>query len=654
MHYGLLIAALATGCATEQGPGPCVAHSILTGLAPEAAGWESAERASNGVIGPLGEPSTTSISARAAAPGAVLTWRLPDVREIRGLVIEAEGDDRVGVEVQKPDGSWSNLGAVGGVEGEGLTLHEGRFALLASALRLTTISGEPFAVGEVAAYDCVTPWPAQDLALHAGVPTRSFAQAFQFAGVGRALIAVAAVAALLAGWASGPGGVAWRVRRAVLASLCVVLACTASWTNFFGFRPLGSATHQHELFHYAVGSKYADSLSYGDLYPCALHAEMEANPTSQDEIAERPVRRMTDNARVTLAVLGVSGEYCRDRLGNNWPDFVADISHFRSGFAAVSWRELFVDHGYNASPAWSLLGRSFVGLPPFDQPEELSRLAWIDPVLAVAMLLAIGLVAGWEAVGWAALVWAGGFAWSFGYIGGAFLRFASLALLTFAGLANLSRMAFLAGLLAGLAASLRIFPIVMFAAPILALALRPASRGAATRMLLGGALGVAVAVGASAAAFGAGAWTDFFLNLTHHNDVLSWNKMGLSKLVGSGAWHAAARTLLAGACLAWLAREVRVGAGNGIPLLQAVLLPLIVLDLSSYYWIFLVAMAPVWVARPTRAAVLVGVLSLHELIVNFVELAPTWQYDLAYLMIGPIAMWAATSAEPKGSTAQST
>src|SRR5262245_35599426 len=98
------------------------------------------------------------------------------------------------------------------------------------------------------------------------------------AEVEAAKAAIAAAAASLLLWGAwlrrtGRQGALARLRDAALAALGA--ASLLAYTNFLSFHQ-GGFLHAHELFNYAIGSKYFRELGYLRLYECVAVADLEA------------------------------------------------------------------------------------------------------------------------------------------------------------------------------------------------------------------------------------------------------------------------------------------------------------------------------------------------------------------------------------------
>jgi hypothetical protein len=439
-------------------------------------------------------------------------------------------------------------------------------------------------------------------------------------------LCLALAATLLVAWgvwlsATGRSQAHLRLRDAALA----LIGCAAflGWWNFLRFHDPGFV-HGHDLFNYYVGSKYFPELGYGRLYECIAVADLEAGLGAR--VARRSITDLdTYLPRDTAAIRADPARCKRHFSAERWAGFRRDLDWFRARIPPERWEATQLDHGYNATPVWTLIGGGLASLGPASAAAILA-LALLDPLL---MLAAWGMVAwafGWRATCVALVYWGTNHPANFSWTGGAFLRDDWLAA-SLAGLALLRRgLPAGAGALFGLAASLRVFPAGWLLGPGLAALARVVRerrigwRWAELR-LAAAALGVAAALGlASALSVGAGAWPRFARDLELHasvpssntlslRTVLSWTREGrLARLLESSpdpgrawkehqlaafehrrvAWAALVAIYLA--LLAWAARRVEIWESTvlGTGAILVVLTP------ACYYTGFLAAWGLLW------------------------------------------------------------
>ena len=328
-----------------------------------------------------------------------------------------------------------------------------------------------------------------------------------------------------------------RIRDVLLVVLAVLGA--AAYQNW----ELRHGIHNHEFFHYFVGSKYFPELGYTRLYECANVAEAEQGFRRRVEL--RKVRNLTKNELVLGKYILEDPErfkkgFIRPFTPERWEAFKKDAAFFRERAGPGTWAGMLMDNGYNPSPAWNMTGSLLANLGPASGPFILA-LSWIDTAL---LLIAFGFII-W-AFGWrtacVALIFFGTNAPAISFwTGGAYLR-QDWFLWAVAGICLLKRgRPMLGG--AGLAIStlLRVFPAGFFVAVglrllwVLARERRVDPTGA--KIFAGAALAVALVVPASSmVAGGVEAWPAFVRNTAKHADTPLTNYMGL-KTVLSFRWE---------------------------------------------------------------------------------------------------------------------
>ena len=227
---------------------------------------------------------------------------------------------------------------------------------------------------------------------------------------------------------------------------------------------------------------------------------------------------------------------------------------------------------------------------------------------------------------------------SFGWTGGAFLRYVWFAA-TLGAACLLHRARFApAGALLALAAALRVFP-ALFAVPLGLKALlrtwreRRVPREHLRFFTAFAGTGLALFLLTGLQARGLGAWGEFRLNMSKHMDTVSPNIVGLTPLFAyrdlpeqitieevreqreryAHAGRVQKATLFVAALLAVALLAARARPDESM--LLAVPLLLTGLNLASYYYVLLVLMVVVWWDRPRRVAALFGLeLVTHALL----------------------------------------
>lgn len=552
---------------------------------------------------------------------------------IAAILLQADGDDVYFVEGATLPGQWRILWRVPRVvPAPGLRTRTVVLDAPAEAryLRVRPTQGhEPFAVARLRVHDSVPrPWPPPLDYSRPGsrLPPLPWVTP---ARVGPLRDALGTLGLLLVGWSllARPRQ-SWidRARRACLGA--VALLVLLGWWNFLSFR-FPVYAHWWEAFHYYVGAKYFPELGYDGLYECVALADAEAG--LQAQVRERRIRDLRTN-RITLADDALARpERCRGRFTpERWAAFGSDVAVFRRELGPEAWERAQMDHGYNATPAWTLLGRPLATLVPASGT-GITALAAIDGVL---ILLGFWLVArsfGLEAACVAALYFGLNAFSRYAWTGGAFLRYDWLFLAVAGVCALKSGRPLLAGFALAYSALLRLFPAALLAGLGLALA----ARIAAARSLLPArewkrlAAGVLLATGtllpASLAVAGPGAWTGLAVNTRKYLGTAAENLLGLPTILayrtslrqeltmdplrpdthadwvsGQAEASRATRPLALAVGLSFLAL-LFAAAGRSEPWAAAVLgvglLPM-ALKMANYYYVLLVLYALLWASSP--------------------------------------------------------
>jgi hypothetical protein len=341
-------------------------------------------------------------------------------------------------------------------------------------------------------------------------------------------------------------------RRFVLRCLplaCITLAGAFSATNFGTFfqwrevvaglgadAELNSTTAwgpvlYHDQFHYYLGSKFFPELRFHLLYDCTALAELENGRGTAIERSK--VRNLRDNNMEPGGLaLGRAAE-CRKAFSKErWEAFRQDVEYFRTRVERASQQRYLTDHGYNATPLWTAIGR-LVTTNTTATDRSTRLLAMLDIAFLAGCLLLIAWAFAPEAAALAALVWGVGHTWVYVHVGGfgSFNRFDWL-FAAVAGVCLLKKQMGKAGGFALVTSSLlRVFPGALFFGPsvrgLYQLCRNRRLDAELRRVLLGALVGLAVLVPASILGTDSGSYGDFVQNSQKHAETPLTNYMGL-------------------------------------------------------------------------------------------------------------------------------
>jgi len=480
-------------------------------------------------------------------------------------------------------------------------------------------------------------------------------------------LAFAGMALILWGIALRRKGIATYMRRwRNILFVCLGLLGTGFYWNFGSFH-FGNYIHIWEFFHYYMGSKYFPELSYDRLYDCATVADSE-DPRIKHRAELRKIMDLRTNMMVKTTDILAKPELCKSHFSpERWESFKRDIAYFRYKHGDRRWEDVFGDHGYNATPVWTVLG-SWASSLGAASDTQLYWLSVFDWAAAIGMLAMIGWGFGWRTFCVAAAVFGTNFPSRFYWTGGAFLRWDWLFYLV-GGICLLKREKWvLGGFFLSYSTLLRVFPAFTLVGPGMVLVqeyirtrdwkkLRrdPAVlvRGV-TRLdrrylsLFGGAaLAVAVLVPVSLVRTGGvDSYRSFVRNTVKHAETPLTNYMGLRTVVAYkmseagrvlmnnrmddpwGPWKIAKLktfhhrmpiflVLAAGfAALLWFA--VR-GADPWVACALSASMIAVGAELTSYYYSFIVAVTLLYHKRHKVGAIMLGVTA----ITSFIDWAPT-------------------------------
>ena len=154
----------------------------------------------------------------------------------------------------------------------------------------------------------------------------------------------------------------------------IMIWCSAFSFIEFGTFHGGRAIHYWDSFHYYVGGKYFPENGYDLLYQCAAVSDVEDG--RRDEFKDRKVRNLRgqnelwqvfdeakDGSEIVRYIDKASQEECRAKFSDErWAEFQQDLRLFRGHLGTSRWGKMFMDHGFNASPVWLLLGHTIANM----------------------------------------------------------------------------------------------------------------------------------------------------------------------------------------------------------------------------------------------------------------------------------------------------
>lgn len=488
-------------------------------------------------------------------------------------------------------------------------------------------------------------------------------------GVKKAGIALAAAAALF--YEQARVGMRRPISERWKRPVGIVLGLAAIVAYYHGFRfNYPKYYHRHDQYHYYLGAKYFPELGYDDLYKCTVIAQDQLGTIKEvdsgrmvdlvheNHRADRKIRNLgADNLLKPAAEFLEHPEECTERFTpERWAAFKEDIRFFRSVSDREFWERMQADHGYNPPPVWMLAGNFFANLYPAGHEMGgfvwLQWLAQLDNVLILGMFAALWWAFGWRVFAVAAVYWGCNAPGDDYFVSGAFLRQDWLFFFVLAACLARKRYFALSGASLVYAGLLRIFPgLAVIGWLVVAGAYIVRHKRMAKhhqRMLLGGVLAAALLIPASIRLCKWEAYPNFARHtLQVHNETPLTNHMGLRVLishkVGTGpesgramytkddklpdpfevwkrmrneryykyrpiAWVVIAASL---AFFIWVVRRIK---SMWIALCLGQIFIILLSQLTSYYYAFMVITAPLTKARRQIELPLLGLAAVSQLV----------------------------------------
>lgn len=592
----------------------------------------------DGVIVAEGTDWNVAQAARLESGAATIDFDLGNTVHVGVVWAQGDANDLYAVHGSSDGVAWFPVGAIPIVDGHGLRARTIRVDHDLRYLRVGEPEGDgAFSISEIAAFCEPTSEPTAGMRL-VGAPPAPVDETWRWNDTTSArwegVLAVLGLGALLAHQR-------WPGRRG-LAALLALLGCLGllSFFNFGSFH-FSNTLHDWDYTHYHLGARFFPELGYDNLYRCIAVADAEDG--MRKRVETRRITNLETNAIESGRTALAEPALCKAAFTpERWEAFRADVRFWRSRQGVKRWDDLQLDHGFNATPVWSLLGHGLADVAPMSW-WPLWSLAALDPLFLLAAFALCAWGFGWRAAAVAALVFGTNFPSRFYWTGGSYLRFDWLFWL-FAGAVALRReRPALAGAALAYAAWLRLFPALLFAGPLLAAIdgwwrTRSLS-GTWVRFFGGATVASALLVGASVAAFGPRAWPEFVDNTVKHQETPLTNHMGLRtalswrpqdagrnrrdnrltdpwlpwKEARIDNWHAArplgALVGLGAVALLW--RAVRRSAPWVAAVAGLGLVPFGV-ELTCYYYAFLAVFALLWAAEPGAGALLLALAAVTQ------------------------------------------
>jgi hypothetical protein len=427
-----------------------------------------------------------------------------------------------------------------------------------------------------------------------------------------------------------------------------VLSFGAYWN--FGFFHFRNYIHVWDTYHYYIGSKYFPELSYDRLYDCVSVADSET-PDLRRRVELRKIMNLRTNMMGPTTEILEHPERCKDHFTpERWASFKRDVAYFRNAHGVKRWEEAQTDHGYNATPVWTVLGTTLANLAPASDT-QIDLLSLLDPAYAFGMMAMIWWAFGWRVLCVALAVFATNFPSRFYWTGGAYLRWDWLFYLV-GGVCLVRREKYLlGGLFLSYTTLLRVFPLFVFIGPLMVMVqeylktrkIDPRFRS----LVLGAALGVVTLVPLSLVkAGGVDAYVHFKQNSEKHTSTPLTNYMGLRTLIAYapseagrflrndrmedpwGAWKLAKlhtfrqRKVLFGLAAAGFGALLWFAVRGTEPWVACCLSATMIavgVELTCYYYSFLIVVALLYEKRREAGAALLAVTAAT----SFIDWAPT-------------------------------
>jgi hypothetical protein len=183
---------------------------------------------------------------------------------------------------------------------------------------------------------------------------------------------------------------AYKQRDRDLVLLALGLAGGFAYSNF-GNLHFGNFIHAWDTYHYYMGAKYFPEVNYDRLYDCAMVSDAEDAKTPEElkKVGDRAITDLRTNVMLKASEVLKHPEDCKQHFTEaRWREYKQDVAFFKSRVNGQRWVEVHQDHGYNATPVWTLLGHALADTGPATL-DKIVLLNLLDPLylLLTAVLL---------------------------------------------------------------------------------------------------------------------------------------------------------------------------------------------------------------------------------------------------------------------------
>jgi hypothetical protein len=676
------------GHASAQGMSPmCGTENLVAGKFPSS--YQdvrgSLRLPTDGAVAPEGAQWDAPVGVTFDTPAGSLTYDLGQPTPISAFMVQADANDTYKI-FGSTDGTVGSYKVIGEIES---VLHIGH-GLRTRTLNINTTEVRYVRIGEalgdgfysVSEFQvfCKAPDPFPPKLRIVDAPPAKVVELpwwkfgwWENDASSRFEMSLAFFALALVGWGlwltrKGQANRFQRLRDGLLIAVGALSFC-AYW-NFFSFH-FGNYTHIWDTYHYYIGSKYFDELSYDRLYECAAVADSE-DPSLLRRVEMRKIMNLRTNILGGTQEILAHPDSCKQHFSpERWKAFKQDIAYFRNHHGVKRWEEAQTDHGYNGTPVWNIAGTILANTGPATD-NQLWVLTRIDPLFILGITLLTWWAFGWRVMCICLAVFATNFPSRFYWTGGAYLRWDWIFYLV-AGICLVRKeRPLLGGFFLGYTTLLRVFPVFVFTGPALVVLQQlwgikghertgwaPKPLEAGERLLKrvdrrylalfgGAALSAAILMPISlVTSHGVDGYRMFLKNTEKHKETPLTNYMGLRTIVAFkpnetgrvlrsdkledpwGAWKKAKlRTfrerfaflylpLVAGfVVLLWYATR---GVEPWVACSMGAMMIAVGVELTCYYYAFLWAVALLYEKRREAGGILLAVTG----ITGFIDWAPT-------------------------------
>jgi hypothetical protein len=282
-----------------------------------------------------------------------------------------------------------------------------------------------------------------------------------------------------------------------------------------------------------MGAKYFPELGYYDLYNATIIADQDNTRFFNRAPKFTRIRNLRTDKRIPWREALKEKDRIRSEFNDaRWKEFKKDLGIFQQRMPERHWKNVLTDFGFNATPAWLLMGKLTSSLGDSAQLWHMVVLAWLDMILMAVAFFMVYRAFGFYPVMMAIVFFGINYTQRYQHMSGSLLRLDWLAYLLMGISLIKKKRPVSAGFFLAYSSMLRIFPLfylVGIGTRYLYIAVRDRSFiNSDFRLLLSAGVTAVLIFGLTLTQKpGFSAWKQFVGNMSYHSERLTVKRIAI-------------------------------------------------------------------------------------------------------------------------------